>query len=240
MDLIKGLIFDFDGLILETEEPIFQSWQELYQSYGCELAFDDWTKIIGSADGPFDPVEELERQVGHALDWGAIEPERRRRELALIGNLKPLPGVAETLQAARRLGLKVALASSSPCAWVTGHLERLGLLQYFDCVMASDDVRITKPDPELFVVALAGLGLEAGQAVVFEDSPNGVLAARRAGLFTVAVPTRMTEMLPLEQADLRLSSLAELPLEELLRRVEQMQAQAMQRMGNGLAGKSDL
>jgi beta-phosphoglucomutase-like phosphatase (HAD superfamily) len=106
--------------------------------------------------------------------------------------------------------------------------------------MASDDVRITKPDPELFVVALAGLGLEAGQAVVFEDSPNGVLAARRAGLFTVAVPTRMTEMLPLEQADLRLSSLAELPLEELLRRVEQMQAQAMQRMGNGLAGKSDL
>ena len=221
--MIKGLIFDFDGLILETEEPIFQSWVELYQSFDCALSFDDWTKIIGSADGPFDPASELERQVGGTLDWDAIEPIRRQRELALIEDLPPLPGVAAALRDAKRLGLKVALASSSPCAWVTGHLERLGLIRYFDCVMASDDVQRTKPDPELFLVALACLGQETKQAVVFEDSPNGVLAARRAGLFTIAVPTPMTSMLPLEHASLRLSSLADMPLEELLARVEQMQ-----------------
>jgi len=220
---IKGLIFDFDGLIIDTEESIFQSWQELYQAYGCDLPVQKWIKIIGTAEAIFDPAVELEQLVGRRLDWGTIEPLRRQREADLINDLLPLPGVPEILSDGKITGLKVGLASSSTCAWITSHLKRLGLIQYFDCLIASDDVQRTKPDPELFQSALAALALQPEQAVVFEDSPNGILAARRAGIFSVAVPGKLTRELPLDGADLRLNSLSDLPLRDLLDLIEMRQ-----------------
>jgi HAD superfamily hydrolase (TIGR01509 family) len=221
---IKGLIFDFDGLILETEEPIFQSWQETYLAYDCQLSYDDWAGTIGTAEAAFNPAKELERQLGRQLDWEAVGAQRLPREQELIARQPPLPGVVQTLHAARRLRLKVGLASSSDCAWGTGHLRRLDLIDYFDCIIASDDVRMTKPDPELFIRALAGLDLQPEQVIVFEDSPNGVWAARHAGIFCVAVPTEMTRQLPLGHADLCLNSLTDLPLEELIKQVEKIRA----------------
>jgi HAD superfamily hydrolase (TIGR01509 family) len=213
---IKGLIFDFDGLIVDTEGPIFQSWQELYQSYGFVLPQDKWAKTIGTAEPDYNPVRELDRLAGGPLDWATIEPARRERELGLIDGQPPRPGVPEILQAAKNRGLKVGLASSSTCAWVTGHLTRLNLIHYFDCILASDDVQRTKPNPELFLSALDCLELDADQAIVFEDSLNGILAAKRAGIFAVAVPIPLTRNLPLELADLCLDSLAELSLDEIL------------------------
>ena len=217
---IKALVFDFDGLILDTEAPIFRAWQEIYQSYNCVLSFDDWAKIIGTADFNFMPLDELERQVGHSLEREAIAEWERQRELELIEAQPVLPGVREYLQDARRLGLKVGLASSSTCQWVSGHLERLGLVEYFAVIQASDDVHRTKPDPALYLQALQGLGATPAEAVAFEDSPNGILAARRAGIFCVAVPNALTRSLDIGQADLRLESLAEMRLEELVRVVE--------------------
>ena len=99
-----------------------------------------------------------------------------------------MPGVLDYLRDAHRLGLKVGLASSSSCAWVEGHLVRLGLREYFDCVRARDDVSITKPDPALFLSAVETLGVQPCEAIAFEDSRNGLIAARRAGLHCVAVP----------------------------------------------------
>jgi len=219
---IKGLIFDFDGLILETEKPIFQSWQETYQAYGCRLSYEDWAGIIGTAESAFDPATALESQLGRRLNWEMVSPQRLQRERELISRQPLLPGVLEALHDARRLGLKVGMASSSDCEWITGHLHRLELIDYFDCIMGSDDVRMTKPDPELYTRALAGLDLQPEQVIAFEDSPNGVWAAKHAGLFCVAVPTEMTRRLPLEHADLRLNSLADLPLEELIKQVEKV------------------
>lgn len=218
---IKGFIFDFDGLILDTESAIFQSWQEVYQAYGGHLSLADWVKIIGTADLFFDPQKELEHQIGYKLDWKPIETQRRASELALIEKLSPLPGVSELLQEAKAHGFKIALASSSPCSWVTEHLTRLDLIRYFDCLIASDDVQRTKPDPELFLTALKRLGIDAEEAVVFEDSLNGVLAAKRAGIFVVAIPNPLTDRLPLEQADLRVQTLASLSLETLLKMIDQ-------------------
>jgi len=220
---IQGLVFDFDGLIVDTEAPIFQAWHELYESYGCQLSLHEWVKIIGTAYGDFSPSAELERQLGRQLDWQGIAPALQQRELELIVRQPPLPGVAEILSDARAAGLKIALASSSSCDWVTGHLNRLGLIQFFDCIVASDDVQRTKPDPELFLSALACLGLQPGQAIVFEDSPNGILAAKRAGIYTVAAPSSLTRDLCLDQADLQVNSLADLSLEELLRLASQSQ-----------------
>jgi beta-phosphoglucomutase-like phosphatase (HAD superfamily) len=142
-EMIRALVFDFDGLILETEGPIFLSWQALYASYGFPLPFEVWATTIGSAEAEFNPARELERLVRQALDWERIEPERQKNELALISRQPLLPGVEQVLQEARRMGLKLGLASSSSCKWVEGHLRERGLRSYFEVVRAADDVRLT-------------------------------------------------------------------------------------------------
>lgn len=218
--MIRALIFDFDGLILETETPVYQSWRELYQSLGCRLSFDKWADTIGKAEGLFDPFEDIEDQLGRPVDRDFYRPLRRKRELELIAKQPVLPGVQDVLDTAHRMSLMIGLASSSNCEWVSGHLTRLGLFDYFDTIKASDDVQHTKPDPDLYHAVLAALDLQSDQAIVFEDSPNGILAAKRAGLFCVAVPNQMTARLELDHADMRLSSLADLPLKELIRKVE--------------------
>lgn len=220
--MIKALIFDFDGLILETEGPIYQSWQELYESYGSYLPFSTWATVIGTMDSPFDPLALLEEQLGYSLDPDEIVSKRLVRELELTAKQPILPGVHEYISDSQRLGLKLGLASSSDCEWVTGHLERLELISYFDCIRTSDDVELTKPDPAVYLSVLSGLNLSPNQAIALEDSPLGALAAKRAGLYCVAVPNEMTQDLPLDHADMRLDSLADLPLEALLSKVEQL------------------
>ena len=149
-----------------------------------------------------------------------MEHGRKAREAALLSAQSIRPGVVETLQTARRIGLKIGLASSSPCRWVTGNLERLGLIDYFECIRCQDDVQLTKPDPELYLAAAACLEVPPVEAIAIEDSPNGVTAAKRAGMFCVAVPNDLTSGLRLDHADLRLDSLADLPLEELIAKAQ--------------------
>lgn len=217
---MDGLIFDFDGLILDTELPEYQTWQEIYQSYGCELPIAVWATCIGTADDVFDPYAYLEEQAGRPVEREQVAPGWQARYAELLAAQALLPGVLDYLRAGKRLGLKLAVASSSPHTRIDAHLERLGIQQYFDCVRCREDVAQTKPQPDLFLAALACLGLAPGEAIAFEDSPNGILAAKRAGLFTVAVPNALTGGLALDHADLRLSSLADLPLAELLGRVD--------------------
>jgi HAD superfamily hydrolase (TIGR01509 family) len=217
--MIRSLIFDFDGLILDTEVPDLQSWQEIYLEYGCTLPMSVWAVCIGSSD-LFDPYEYLESQLGRSVDREAIRAKKRRRETKLIEAQPVLPGVKEYITDAKRLGLKLGVASSSSRSWVIGHLSRLGLLSHFDCIKCADDVERTKPDPALYISVLDELGLQADQAIALEDSPNGILAAKRAGLFCVAVPNPVTRQLSLQQADLQLTSLAELPLERLLSEIQ--------------------
>ncbi|UCD99897.1 MAG: HAD family hydrolase [Chloroflexota bacterium] len=217
---IKALVFDFDGLILDTEGPVFQSWQELFRSHGQELTLDDWQICIGSAEGTATFFENLGEKLGNPLDMEIEAPKRLQRELQLIAGQPILPGVRAYLQRAADLGLKIGIASSSPCSWVLKHLQERGLREYFACVLAADDVGITKPDPDLYLTALDCLGINSQEAIAFEDSPNGVLAAKRAGIFCVAVPNPLTKKLRIEEADLQLNSLEEMPLDELLARVE--------------------
>lgn len=221
--MIKALVFDFDGLILETETPIFQSWQELYQEYGCELGLDQWIANIGTAEETFDPMANLEQQLGRSLDRANILPRRRQREHELVQSQPVLPGVRDYLESARQMGLKVGLASSSPCEWVVGHLERLGLIGYFDVIAASDDVALTKPDPALYRTAVEWLEVAPHEAVAFEDSLNGLVAAKRAGLHCVVVPNALTRQLDLDQADIRLGSLDEMSLADLIASLEQVE-----------------
>jgi HAD superfamily hydrolase (TIGR01509 family) len=214
--MIRALIFDFDGLVLETEGPSYQSWVEVYRGFGQSLPFSIWSKIIGTTQATFDPRLDLQTRVNEPVDWDRVEAERRKNENALIEAQVVLPGVEAYLKTARRLGLKIGLASSSSCQWVTSHLTRLGLEDYFDCIRASDDVHMVKPDPELYQAVLCALDVRAGEAVALEDSPIGIHSAKQAGLYCVAVPNSLTGQLNLDEADIQLSSLADMPLEQLL------------------------
>jgi HAD superfamily hydrolase (TIGR01509 family) len=208
-------------LILDTETPELLVWQKVYREHGKELTARTWGQIVGgTAASSFEPASHLAALTGNHLDIEALKVRVREESLAQIHRQPPLPGVRELIDDARQHGLKLAVASSSPHDWVDGHLTRLGLLSSFDVIKAREDVPRTKPEPDLFLAALSGLGVQPDQAVVLEDSPNGVRAAKCAGLFVVAVPNPATESLHFEGDDLRLSSLKELSVSELMRRAD--------------------
>jgi HAD superfamily hydrolase (TIGR01509 family) len=215
---LRGLLFDFDGLIVDTETPSRASWQELYREHGHELPLDRWATLVGTVGG-WDPFETLEELVG-PVDRVALRERRLARELEL-GEIEELrPGVLEYLEEAERRGLATAIVSSSSNWWIDRHLGRLERAEHFDAIVAANgDEERAKPLPTLYLEALDRLGLGAEEAVAFEDSPNGVRAAKAAGLFCVAVPNGVTATLALDEADLVVASLAELPFASLVERL---------------------
>jgi HAD superfamily hydrolase (TIGR01509 family) len=211
--VIRALLFDFDGLLIDTEGPSYRAWVEVYERHGHELPLQVWSAAIGTVDG-FDPVRHL-HGLGVTLDEHAQEA-RRQRDLDLCDLEELRPGVAELLGEAERRGLQTAIVSSSPEDWIERHLARRDLLDRFDVVSAANgDRERAKPRPTLYLEALELLGVGAGEAVAFEDSPNGVAAARAAGIFCVAVPNEVTGALDLSAADLVVPSLADVDLDAL-------------------------
>jgi HAD superfamily hydrolase (TIGR01509 family) len=216
--MIRAIVFDFDGLILDTEEPVYRSWLEVYEAHGEELPFERWVQIVGSTTTGFHPQHHLEERLGRSLPKEVLDRRiGRRTELVLAQKL--LPGVVQHIDQAKALGLKVGVASSSTADWVRGHLSRLGILEKFDCLRCRDDVANAKPEPDLYIAVLECLGVTASEAIAIEDSPNGVTAAKRAGLRCVAIPNSITAKLDLSRADVLLGSLAEISLTDLLKRV---------------------
>jgi len=215
--MIKALIFDFDGLILDTETPEFEVWRDVYREFGQDLSIGTWGQIVGGMDAAsFRPLPYLQTLTGRDLTPLNLSTRVGEQSRARIVAQPPLPGVFDTLRAAQRLGLRLAVASSSSHRWVDEHLARLGLTGFFETVKCSDDVARTKPEPELYLSALDALGVSALEAIAFEDSPNGVKAARSAGLFVVAIPNPVTAQLTFAGESLRLVSMADLSLEALL------------------------
>lgn len=215
--MIQALIFDFDGLIIDTETPAFESWREIFTEHGHDLTLAMWEDALGRGAGAgFDALEHLAAAIGDTLDREATMARRtaRKHELSIAQPL--LPGVQSLLAEARELGLPCAVASSSGREWVEGWLRRHGIYDAFTCVRTADDVAATKPAPDLFLSAAACLAVSPGACLVFEDSANGIRAARAAGMRVVAVPGAITGQLELPPADLVLPALDALPLAEIL------------------------
>jgi HAD superfamily hydrolase (TIGR01509 family) len=215
---LRGLVFDFDGLILDTETPIFETWREVYRRHGRELGLEVWQVALGT-HGAFDPCAHLAAVSGLSLDCEALRDEARRRNLARCAAQPLLPGVRERLEEARGLRLPVAVASSSTRGWVEGWLARHAVAPLVQVVCGREDVARVKPAPDLFLLAARRLSLPPASCLVFEDSPNGVRAARAAGMRCVAVPNAVTRTLASPEPDLRLSSLAEATLGEIEQRL---------------------
>jgi HAD superfamily hydrolase (TIGR01509 family) len=190
--MLRALIFDFDGTILDTELPTFQAWQRMYDAHGQVLSFEEYSAAIGSDYNAFDPRRTLEERCGKQLNWEQLDAQRRQGCLEIISAQSPLPGINRLLDEARELSLRCAIASSSPSEWVRGHLGRLGLLERFNFISCAENGCPTKPSPEVYLRALRGLGMSTAEALAIEDSPNGVLATQRAGIRCVVVPNELT------------------------------------------------
>ncbi|MDQ1445143.1 MAG: hypothetical protein QOI20_1607 [Acidimicrobiaceae bacterium] len=210
--VIRALVLDFDGLILDTERPVYESWRWAFAQHGHDLSLDEWATCIGTPHG-WDPLASLAAVT--SVDQSVIERRRDVRDRLLAAEAV-LPGVLDLLASAADLGLPVGIASSSPLEWVGGHLERLGLAERFGCVACFREGVAGKPAPDLYAEAVASLGVQPDEAIAFEDSMHGVAAAKAAGLWCVAVPHALTAGLDLSAADLVVSSLADVSLPALL------------------------
>jgi len=213
---IDALIFDFDGVVIDTETPDFQTWRDVFQEYGANLDLAWWSQFIGGSSANVDLLQELEKLAGRPVDQEHVRETRRRRYLEIVAASPMLPGVMDYISQAKQLGLKLGIASSSNRSWVEGHLAVRGIIHHFDSILVSEDVSQVKPDPELYRLAAYRLGTRPENALAIEDSANGVTAAKSAGMFCLAVPNSVTRALAFDHADLCLNSLSDMTLESLL------------------------
>lgn len=212
--MIQAIVFDFDGTILDTELADYQAWSETFQEHGASLALSIWQEQIGTVSADFDPHRILEEQIGKMLDRQLLREKRRKRLLELVALEGMKPGVLSLIEEAQQAGIRLGVASSGTRDWVEGHLTALGLRPHFGVVRTSADVQRVKPDPELYLSALSALGVEPNHALAIEDSRNGMLAAKRAGMHCLVVPNSMTRALDFSEADLVLESLADLQIDQ--------------------------
>jgi putative hydrolase of the HAD superfamily len=216
---IDSLIFDFDGLILDTETPELEVWKSIYAEYGQEYPMERGVQNVGYwGISFFDSAAHLHELTHDSLDVAALRTRHHEESGVLIAGAPILDGVLDVMSSARQRGLRLAVASSSPRSWVEPHLTRLGLIDRFETIVCSEDVPPgrTKPHPDIYFKTLTLLEIRADQAIAFEDSPPGVRAAHAAGIFVVAVPNATTARLKIEGADLMVDSMASLSLENLL------------------------
>ncbi|WP_345443516.1 HAD-IA family hydrolase [Actinoallomurus vinaceus] len=214
---VRALIFDFDGVILDTETPLFESWAEIYRQYGCQpLTVEDWARELGGKDRGSAPLAILAENVGIEIDRQKVLRARRAYGQQLLAREAIRPGLVEWLTEARRRRLPVGIASSSSLLYVVRHLRRIGIYEYFDAVLCCAPGIEPKPAPDLYRLACEALGVKPDGALAVEDSPNGIAAARAAGLRCLAVPNRITENLDLSQANVLVDSLSGITLEAVI------------------------
>lgn len=212
--ILAAIVFDFDGLIVDTENPGFLSWQEIYQEFGATLRIDDWRHATGYVGG-FDPGMHLESILDRRLDWSQLMPKREARNWELTLQAGVLPGIEPLMRRAREVHLRIGVASNSGNGWVESGLQRLGLREYVDTVVTRDMVMNPKPAPDIYLKTVQTLQVESGHAVALEDSEPGCRAAKQAGLKAIAIPNRFSERQNLTIADLVVNSAAELNLDRL-------------------------
>jgi HAD superfamily hydrolase (TIGR01509 family) len=217
--MIRALVFDFDGLILDTETPLIDAYGEVHARHCVTFDRSLFLRSVGHADYAFDPWHGFSQ---HA-DRAALELERRACKDELLLRQPVLPGVLALLEAARAADIRVGLASNSQHDWVDPHLTRLGLFGHFDFIACREDARSPKPEPDLYRLVLNRFGLRGHEAIAFEDSHAGSLAAKRANLWVVAVPNESTAHHDFSHVHFRVPSLAEVTLASLIARFAQEQ-----------------
>ncbi len=214
--MIKAVIFDFDGLIIDTESPWFSAFSEIYREHGAILPVETWAQCVGADEKLFDPYEYLEKCINQPVNRDSLKELSKQKYATFIKDKSVNPGVVDCLKTAKVLGLYIGLASSSAREWVEGYLKNLNLLTYFDYICTREQVKKIKPDPELYLTVLNHFHITGKEAVAFEDSPNGARAAKGAGIYCIIVPNVITEKLKFDSYDMRVNSLEDINLAKLI------------------------
>ncbi|MGM0883299.1 MAG: HAD family hydrolase [Bacillota bacterium] len=199
--MIKAIIFDFDGTIIDTETAWYNAFRDAYKEHGVELTLEQYSGCIGTSLHAFNPYEYLMTDLKLPIDKQAFRESVHLQHSALMESEQVRTGILDYLNFAQDSGLKIGLASSSARAWIDKYLEQLEIAHYFECIRTADDVAKVKPDPELYKQTLAGLNVEANEAVAIEDSPNGARAASAAGMSCIIVPNAITKSLAFDKSD---------------------------------------
>ncbi|WP_165822607.1 HAD family hydrolase [Paenibacillus montanisoli] len=215
---IRAIIFDFDGTLVDTESCAYDAFSRVYEEHGQQLALERWALCVGTVGGAYDPYEDLQRLTGRALDRAALKERFDALHEETLRGAALRPGTLAVLEEAKRLGLRIGLASSSDRVWIDRHLREQGIASYFEVICTRDDVERAKPDPALYLLAIEALGVRTSEAVAVEDSLNGLKAAKAAGLRAIALPNPVTAHMDLSGAEAMIESFEGQSLAELLER----------------------
>lgn len=213
-DQIRAVIFDFDGLLVDTETAEYLAWRRLYVEHGATLEVSVWQHAVGY-DGRLNPRKMLEEQVGRQLDWSVLVPRKKQYHIEQIEQLPPLPGVVALMQRCKAADIRIGVASNSSSQWVREGLERVDLMQFVEAYATRDEVANPKPLPDVYLLALDKLGAAPESSVAFEDSEPGVRSAKAAGLYVVAVPNEFTCLQDLSSADQIERTLEKIDIEQI-------------------------
>lgn len=205
----SAVLFDFDGVLVDTEWAIYQSWKRVFEGHGQHLPLEIYTHCIGSDFATWSPKTHLEELTGGSFDWHDLDARRQEEIMRDQTHEGPMYGANDLL---KHLGVKpvpCAVVSSSSHHWVDGWLEKLGLAPHFQTTVCRGDAPRIKPAPDLFLEAAKRLEAPPAECLVIEDSLNGVLSAKAAGMSAWAIPNRVTAGLDFSPADRVFRSLAD-------------------------------
>jgi len=220
IEYLDALVFDLDGLIMDTESVVQNVWLSIFERHNCSFTDEEWSHAVGG-EGVFRPLDALQERsrgpvVGVASLLETIETEIEVR----LEGITPLPGVVSWMQDARQLDVRVGVASNSPRKWVETRLNQVGVREMVDSLSCRDESKNAKPAPDIYLKACSRLGVSPRRSVAVEDSRTGVAAAKAAGLRCVAVPNRLTRHHDLSEADVIVDSLASVNIAEAIKRMD--------------------
>lgn len=215
VERLKAIIFDFDGLILDTEYPEYLALCSIYDEYCMEVSMDLFGLNIGTHDAQFDPYEHLANAREVKVSREEFINDWEARKDRLVEQQPAMPGVIELITSAKEAGLKLAIGSSSPLSWVGSLAKRLEIFDLFDVIVTRDDVSRTKPSPEIFQLAAKKLDVAPEHCVVLEDSLNGLVAAKAAGIRSVWIPNKVTQHMVVDEDQPRVTSMAQVSVNTL-------------------------
>lgn len=207
MDELRAVLFDFDGILVDTEWAIYQAWCRCFEAEGCELPLSIYTRCIGSDFATWSPKNYLEEMTGKTFDWDRLDRERQKEIVHELSDEGVMDGVHELIDTLRTQDVSLGVVSSSSHHWVDGWLDQLDIRHHFTHVVCRGDAPRIKPAPDLWLEAARRFALPSAHCLAIEDSHNGLISAQEAGMPVWVVPNRVTSVLDFSAAQARFDSM---------------------------------
>lgn len=199
--MTKLVIFDHDGLMVNSENIVFAALQHLFREQKQEISWEYYCTTIGLP--VVESIKTYLRDFPLNLTFEEFFEERNKLVDELLETeLQPMAGLLSLLEYLKSRGVRMVVASSGRREYIEKNLARYNIAAYFSAIVSVDDVQRGKPFPDIFLQALAVTETDSADALVLEDAPHGVEAASRAGIFCIAVPTRGINYNRFQQADI--------------------------------------